>query len=91
MKKKTLIRKLLEDCPDLTQEQIADIVGCHQGTVSKAKNESLDEHKLWGMTEEDIKLLEKLQHPEKWKHLYNGSTLLKLMNDQKRNKIYYKL
>ena len=64
MKKKTLIRKLLEDYPDLTQEQIADLVGCHQGTVSKAKNESIDEHLLWGMTEEDIKLLDILKHPE---------------------------
>ena len=64
MKKKTLIRKLLEECPDLTQEQIADIIGCSQGLVSQSKNQTINEYTRWGMREEDIKLLDKLKHPE---------------------------
>ena len=64
MKKKTLIRKLLEDYPDLTQEEIAIRVGCTQGLVSQTKNEAVDEYIRWGMTEEDVKLLDILKHPE---------------------------
>ena len=64
MKKKTLIRKLLEDHPDFTQGEIASIVGCSQQLVSQSKNETVSEHIRWGLTEEDIKLLSVLKHPE---------------------------
>jgi len=64
MKKKTLIRKLLEDYPDLTQEQIADLVGSPRQYVTKIKNEEVSEYIRWGLTEEDVKLLDVLKHPE---------------------------
>jgi len=64
MKKKTLIRKLLEDCPNLTHEQIADIVSSPRQYVTKIKNEEVSEYVHWGLTEEDVKLLDKLKHPE---------------------------